>query len=78
MKDRKKVMITVILASVVFIVTGLIIVYTCYHRWNDATCTEPNNCSICGKTEGEPLGHKWSNATCVKPQTCKVYNDRER
>lgn len=75
MKDRKKVIITVILASVVFIVTGLIIVYTCYHRWNDATCTEPSNCSICGKTEGEPLGHKWSNATCVKPQTCKVCNE---
>lgn len=75
MKDRKKGIITVILASVVFIVTGLIIIYTCYHRWNDATCTEPRNCSICGKTEGEPLGHKWSNATCVKPQTCKVCNE---
>ncbi|BDZ76419.1 hypothetical protein [Claveliimonas bilis] len=71
MKDRKKATITVILAGVVLIIAGIVI-YTCYHRWNDATCTEPRTCSICGKTEGEPLGHKWNSATCVKPQICKV------
>ena len=71
MKDRKKATITVILAGVVLIIAGIVI-YTCYHRWNDATCTEPRTCSICGKTEGEPLGHKWNSATCIKPQICKV------
>ena len=71
MKNRKKATITVILAGVVLIIAGIVI-YTCYHRWNDATCTEPRTCSICGKTEGEPLGHKWNSATCVKPQICKV------
>lgn len=29
------------------------------HTWIDATCTEPKTCSVCGKTEGEPLGHLW-------------------
>lgn len=69
--NGKKATITVILAGVVLIIAGIVI-YTCYHRWNNATCTEPRTCSICGKTEGEPLGHKWNSATCVKPQICKV------
>ena len=27
------------------------------HIWADATCTEPKTCTVCGETEGEPLGH---------------------
>lgn len=29
------------------------------HEWIPATCTEPKTCSVCGKTEGQPLGHTW-------------------
>lgn len=29
----------------------------CAHSWQTATCTEPKTCSICGATEGKPLGH---------------------
>lgn len=43
---------------------------TCKHNWVEATCEEPMTCSICGKTEGEPLGHDWTEATCETPRTC--------
>lgn len=33
------------------------------HTWTDATCTKPRTCSVCGKTEGEPLGHEWQEGT---------------
>lgn len=42
------------------------------HTWQEATCTEPQTCSICGATEGEPLGHTWYSATCTTPRTCSV------
>ena len=32
------------------------------HKWNEATCTTPKTCSVCGTEEGEPLGHKWEFA----------------
>ena len=42
------------------------------HNWNDATCTKPKTCSVCGETSGSALGHKWNAATCTEPKTCKV------
>ncbi len=27
------------------------------HAWEEATCSRPKTCSICGKTEGEPVDH---------------------
>lgn len=42
------------------------------HEWQPATCTEPETCSKCGETQGEPLGHDWEAATCAAPKTCKV------
>ena len=30
------------------------------HAWDDATCTAPQTCSVCGATEGEPNGHTMS------------------
>ncbi|MBR5525097.1 MAG: hypothetical protein IKU51_07510 [Clostridia bacterium] len=29
------------------------------HTWTIATCSEAKTCTICGATDGEPLGHKW-------------------
>jgi len=31
------------------------------HDWNDATCTEPKICKICGSEDGEALGHTYAN-----------------
>ncbi|MBQ9860546.1 MAG: hypothetical protein IJO76_07745, partial [Clostridia bacterium] len=42
------------------------------HKWDDATCTTPKTCSVCGETEGEALGHEWDDATCTAPKTCSV------
>ena len=42
----------------------------CFHKWSEATCTEPQICSVCGRTQGEPLGHEWVEATCTEPKTC--------
>ncbi len=47
------------------------------HVWEDATCTEPKTCSVCGETEGEPLGHTWEDATCTAPKTCSVCGETE-
>ena len=40
-------------------VSGTVEITVTGHEWIDATCTEPKKCSICGATEGEPLGHSW-------------------
>ncbi len=45
---------------------------TCKHTWQDATCTAPKTCSICGETEGDKLGHTWVDANCTAPKTCSV------
>lgn len=29
------------------------------HIWEDATCLLPKTCSVCGVTEGDPLGHDY-------------------
>lgn len=42
------------------------------HEWQDATCTSPRTCSVCGKTDGVPLDHQWIAATCTAPKTCSV------
>lgn len=34
------------------------------HEWQDATCTEPKTCSVCGSTEGEALGHTTRQGYC--------------
>ena len=45
---------------------------TCNHSWNDATCTDPKTCSVCGATEGSAAGHSWTDATCTAPKTCSA------
>ena len=44
------------------------------HSYSSATCTEPKTCSICSKTDGNPLGHLYSSATCTKPRICSICN----
>lgn len=47
------------------------------HEWEEATCTAPQTCAKCGKTEGEPLPHTWEDATCTAPKTCSVCGETE-
>ena len=72
MKDKKKTILVIALAGVAIIIISAIGIYFGYHTWNEATCSKPKTCSICGKTEGEALGHKWRDATCTEPQICSV------
>lgn len=46
--------------------------FLCLHEWQNATCTSPKTCRLCGKTEGEALGHDWQAATCTTMQSCRV------
>ena len=47
------------------------------HTWQEATCTSPRTCEVCGETEGEPLGHDWTEADCTKPRTCRRCGETE-
>ncbi len=49
----------------------------CFHKWQDATCTEAKTCTVCGKTEGAALGHHWKDATCTEAKTCTVCGQTE-
>jgi len=49
----------------------------CSHEWEEATCTAPKTCKICGATEGEPLGHDFDEATCTEPKTCSRCGETE-
>ena len=40
------------------------------HVYMPATCTEPEICTRCGESRGEPLGHLYSEATCTEPSVC--------
>ena len=44
----------------------------CKHEWAEANCTDPSTCTLCGATEGAPLGHTWQAATCAAPKSCEV------
>lgn len=44
----------------------------CEHEWAEADCVNPMTCTLCDKTEGQPLGHVWMAATCEEPKTCEV------
>ncbi len=47
------------------------------HEYSGATCDKPETCSICGKTQGEPLSHNWGEATCESPRICTVCQKTE-
>ncbi len=44
----------------------------CRHEWEEATCTVPKKCTLCGATEGEAAEHSWLQANCKSPKTCSV------
>lgn len=64
----KKIIIPVVI--VLLVAAALVCGYFFIHSWEDATCTAPKTCSICGKTSGSPLSHDWQSADCTHPRIC--------
>lgn len=58
------------LIGIVLSICCLLSACGCKHEWKDATCTTPKTCTLCGKTEGEPIEHNWQAATCTEPERC--------
>ena len=69
----KKIVLLLVCAALALSLTGC----GCDHQWTEAGCTSPRTCTLCGKTEGEPLGHSWTEATCAAPKTCAVCGETE-
>lgn len=67
----------IIVLGVAAFMSAMLLTGCCDHEWEDATCTEPKTCTLCGKTEGEALGHKWKDATCTEQKTCTVCGETE-
>ena len=48
------------------------------HKWTAASCTAPRTCSVCGETDGEPLGHDWGEWTVTTEATCTEKGEKTR
>lgn len=44
----------------------------CEHVWNDATCTAPKTCTLCGETEGHALEHDYQGSSCTEEAACAL------
>ncbi len=63
--------IGVLVATVALVIVCLFASHIiCFHDWMDATCTNPQICRKCGRSQGEHLGHEWEKATCTEPEVC--------
>lgn len=56
-----------IAVSAAMVLSGVLLTGCCLrHDWQEATCTAPKTCSVCGATEGELAGHVFDgNDSCV-------------
>lgn len=43
---------------------------SCAHQWQEATCTAPMTCSLCGETQGEAKAHVYAESVTKTP-TCE-------
>ena len=48
------------------------------HKWTPATCETAKTCSVCQKTEGEPLGHSFGPWRVVEESSCTAPGHRMR
>lgn len=74
--------IALVIIAAAALVSGIIaaLFYThilCLHDWEDATCTEPQRCHICGRTQGDPLGHEAKDWNVTIPSTCTAEGTQE-
>ena len=66
---KKKVPLPVLIGIAALI--ALVVCFFAVHIWDDATCTEPAKCIICGKRRQDAaLGHSWKAANCETAQIC--------
>lgn len=66
--------------GIILLVLACVLVFAgcqCEHEWVEANCTTAKTCSLCGETEGTPLGHNWNAATCETAKTCAVCGEVE-
>ena len=63
---KKRILLTMLAAVLLLTLSGC----ACEHQWVEADCLTPQTCSLCEKTEGDPLGHDWLAADCVQPVHC--------
>lgn len=47
------------------------------HTWKEADCTTAQTCSVCGITEGKPLGHNIPEYTVTTEATCSVEGEEQ-
>ena len=69
----KRTLLTFVVCLISFTLVGCL----CNHEWTDATCTNPQKCSKCNITNGQPIGHNFSAATCQTPKQCIVCGTTE-
>lgn len=69
---RKSIVVVVLSLLLLILLTGCCL----SHEWEEATCTAPQTCAKCGKTEGEALGHTWTDATCTEDAVCTVCGEK--
>ena len=61
----------VIIFFATLLMAALLTGCACEHDWKDADCVTAKTCSLCGETEGAPLGHSWKAADCLTAKTCE-------
>ena len=47
------------------------------HKWTAFSCTDPRTCTVCGESDGVPMGHFWQEATCEEPKKCTECNETQ-
>lgn len=74
-KSKLTIVLIVIIAILVItiIVGGLFLTHVlCIHKWKNPDCTHPMTCSVCGKTQGLPIGHDFTEMTCTEDSVCTI------
>ena len=82
-KSKKPIVILVIVLAVILVLCAAFFalvathVICINHQWQDATCTAPQQCEFCEKTQGNANGHQFKEATCTEPKCCEVCKETE-
>lgn len=63
---------TCVLSALFVMVALLLSACSCNHKWQEATCTTPKTCTLCGETEGVTRKHTWGDTTCTSPKPCTM------
>lgn len=74
---KRSLIIVLILCIVVF---GILYAtkVICFHKWEPATCTTAETCSLCNRTRGDALGHKYGKWETIKEPSWREDGEYER